>query len=116
MIVTRGYTVALIVIATFAKVFPVYVATRFFLPKENRYFAISLGSLMNARGTIGLIAVLVAQQDVRVRRANHSIIGAPSSHHLTHELSLQNIFSPTFTTMMILVRCCCIRPCFTDHL
>ena len=61
--VNRGYTVIIIIIATFAKVFPAYVLTKMIV-KETHRFSLTVGILMNTRGLVELIALNVALQFV----------------------------------------------------
>jgi len=57
-----GDTVAIIAIATFAKVFPAYTMSKLVTKKPHR-FCLTVGVLMNTRGLVELIALNVALQN-----------------------------------------------------
>ena len=55
----RGYTIAIILIACFAKIFPAALMARLTTKESNR-FCVTVGVLMNTRGLVELIALNVA--------------------------------------------------------
>ena len=59
----RGYTVIIILIACFAKIFPAYAMAKC-VTAEGHRFCVTVGVLMNTRGLVELIALNVALQYV----------------------------------------------------